>query len=250
MEDFKSVCVIPGYEAFDNYEINSDGVLRNVLTGRILKWSPNGGTKLTQNGNVKRISKQRARNILFRNDEEIWGKLSNIPGFEDPKFESYDVFKNADIRPTTGEKAYSKMTYWKDTNGYLCIKSQERTIIKHRLLALMYLTKPEGKDCVDHIDGNKLNNDITNLRWCSQQENMMNRGKSKRNKSGIPNICATMRGERKYWLIQIKKTNENGSRTHIQEIFKRDTEDIPAYIIERRHELVKEHFGEFARELS
>ena len=156
--DFKSVSLIPGYEAFTNYEMNSAGVLRHVKTGTERKWSPNGGANLTQNGNAKMIRKQRAINVLFHDDSEIYGMLSSIPGFEDPKFESYEVFKNADIRPTNGEKAYTKMTYRKDTQGYLIIQIQRRAILKHRLLAAMYIPKPEGKNCVDHIDGNPSNN--------------------------------------------------------------------------------------------
>jgi hypothetical protein len=112
----------------------------------------------------------------------------------------------------------------------------------------MYLTKPHGKDCVDHIDGDPLNNELSNLRWVNHMENMLNRGKSKRNTSGVPNICTAMRGERKYWLIQIRKQNEDGSMTRIYKFFKRDTEEIPAYVIEQRHQLVKEHYGEFARQ--
>jgi hypothetical protein len=249
--DFKSVCLIAGYEAFSNYEINSAGVLRNILTRRILKWDPTGQAKLNQNGNIKGIQKKRSINILFHDNEEIYGMLSSITGFEDPIFESYEVFKNADIRSTTGKRAYSTITYCKDTLGYLFTRIQGRTILKHRLLALMYLENPEGKDCVvDHIDGNPSNNELSNLRWCSQRENNMNRGKSKNNTSGVPNIYATMRGERKCWEIHIKKTNEDGSRTRIQKTFKRETQEIPSYIIQLRHELVKELFGEFAREIS
>lgn len=249
MEDFKSVTFIPGYEEFDNYEMNSDGVLRNVFTRRILKWSPYGHSELNQNGNIKGISKQRAINILFHDNEEIYGMLSSIPGFEDPIFESYEVFKNADIRPTTGKKAYSTMTYFKRTDGYLFIQIQGRAILKHRLLAAMFIPNPEGRRFVDHIDGNPSNNELSNLRWVSSQENSMNRGKLKNNTSGIPNIYATTKkGERKYWEIHISKSNKDGSLTRITKYFKRETREIPSYIIELRHELVKELFGEFARQ--
>ena len=41
----------------------------------------------------------------------------------------------------------------------------------HRLLAEAFIPRVEGKDCVNHIDGNRRNNDLSNLEWCTPQEN-------------------------------------------------------------------------------
>jgi len=45
----------------------------------------------------------------------------------------------------------------------------------HRLLALQYIENPENKPEVDHIDRNKTNNIIENLRWVTRLENRRNR---------------------------------------------------------------------------
>jgi hypothetical protein len=45
----------------------------------------------------------------------------------------------------------------------------------HRLLAKQYINNPDNKPEVDHIDRNKQNNDLTNLRWVSRIENRNNR---------------------------------------------------------------------------
>lgn len=42
----------------------------------------------------------------------------------------------------------------------------------HRILAELFIINPDNLPEVNHIDGNKLNNTITNLEWCSHRDNM------------------------------------------------------------------------------
>ena len=62
-------------------------------------------------------------------------------------------------------------------NGYmivhLCKNNKVETVSVHRLVALAFIPNPLHESQVNHIDGNKSNNDFSNLEWCSQRENVL-----------------------------------------------------------------------------
>lgn len=94
-----------------------------------------------------------------------WKKIS--------RNENYSINEAGQVRnDITGN---IKNPFINPANGYLTVdlyrdnKSKKATI--HRLLAEAFLPNPDNKPCIDHIDGNRQNNTLSNLRWATFSEN-------------------------------------------------------------------------------
>ena len=55
---------------------------------------------------------------------------------------------------------------------YYRVEIQGKKWYVHRLVAFVWLPNPENLPCVGHKDNNPLNNRVSNLYWCTQEENM------------------------------------------------------------------------------
>ena len=82
-----------------------------------------------------------------------------------------------------------------DGHGYLRIRVQSRLHLTHRL-AWLHVYGEWPKEQLDHIDRDRSNNRIANLRDVTQKQNGQNRSKRSDNTSGHPGVC---------WLKQSSK---------------------------------------------
>ena len=58
----------------------------------------------------------------------------------------------------------------------------------HRLVATSFIENPEGKLCIDHINNDKMDNNVNNLRWTTHTENCQNRKINKNNTSSVKGV--------------------------------------------------------------
>jgi len=107
--------------------------------------------------------------------EEIW---KAIPGYEG----LYEISTTTEIKslPRNGTSKSEKILTQNlkiNKSGYkkyeigLHKNNIRKWFVIARLMALTFLDNPENKPCVNHIDGNPLNNRLDNLEWCSYSEN-------------------------------------------------------------------------------
>jgi hypothetical protein len=108
---------------------------------------------------------------------EIWKPIKDLPG--------YSVSNEGKIK--------------KDSTGQIMVLSHNGgyariTITKHvhRLVAEAFIEKPSIEKCwVDHIDGNRGNNNVNNLRWVTPSENCLAYGYKSRRLNRMKKIKAT-----------------------------------------------------------
>lgn len=97
---------------------------------------------------------------------------------------------------------------------------KEATYPIHRLVALTFIPNPSNKPYVNHIDFNTLNNNVTNLEWCTQLENVHHTMKHGRmiTPRGEQNGHAKIKDKQ---VMKIVKMHRSGmTTTDIAKIFK------------------------------
>ena len=117
----------------------------------------------------------------------------------------------------------------------LCKNGKLKLCTLHRLGAISFIDNLNDYKCVDHINRNPLNNSVTNLRWCTYQENNMNMSKQNNRSSKFKGVSYNK--DKKKWKAYI---TYNRKLIHLG-YFKTQEEAGRAY-----NNKARELFGDYA----
>lgn len=121
------------------------------------------------------------------------------------------------------------------TRKYWHVKVGAKGILCHHAIWIIFNGSiPNGMQ-IDHVDGDKMNNRIANLRLASASENSMNIGVRKDNKAGVKGLWKD--SGRNRWCGQVMVAG----KAHYKNSVRREV--VEAWLIETRNKL----HGEFAR---
>jgi hypothetical protein len=111
--------------------------------------------------------------------EEIWKFIPEYEGYYQVSnlgnFKSVDriikykqngtrLYHGKYLLTETTKDNYQRITLMKD--------SIKKRYMAHRLVAITFIVNTENKPFINHIDGNKSNNIVSNLEWCTESENI------------------------------------------------------------------------------
>lgn len=108
-----------------------------------------------------------------------------ISGYKKYTISTNGVVKNIkfekELKHTIDKDGYFYVGLYSDTGGRKKVKI-------HRLIALEFIPNPENKKEVNHINGNKQDNILSNLEWTTRKENAEHAGRT--------NLMNPLKGEK------------------------------------------------------
>lgn len=96
--------------------------------------------------------------------KEIWKNIEGYEGY----YKISNLGKVNSLRNKKILKPYLSDGYYRVT---LCVNGNRKIYKIHRLVAKSFVLNTHNKLHVNHMDGNKINNNIDNLEWCTNHEN-------------------------------------------------------------------------------
>lgn len=164
----------------------------------------------TQSHNVRHSISNRlpARKALYTSNLMFWKKV--------PKFDSLYAHPSGLIGTLQKSPKRIRLLYGhKLPNGYMQYAANYQGVRKseygHRIVALTFLENPLNLPVVNHLNGNREDNSLGNLEWCTQKHNMMHKLERKLPKQEVTREKAQRRVVAKNTLGEVVLTFESAA---------------------------------------
>jgi hypothetical protein len=151
---------------------------------------------------------------------EVWGEHYEFP--------EYLISNRGRIKSKIRNKLISQRVHERYYDCRIKNKSgKNKSPRVHRLVAEVFVRKVEGQAIVNHIDGNKLNNNVENLEWSTPSENaqhaiktgLMNYRKDTLTEEEVHEICSLIENGHSY--AQILPLSDRFTRSRVEKIRQR-----------------------------
>ena len=154
-------------------------------------------------------------NIIIYNCKKCCSDSNDVVDEELFKpIDDYDNYSISNFGNVKNNKTNRIMKQCNDSEGYKKINLKKdgkwKIFSVHRLVGNAFLENPDNKPMIDHIDENKSNNNVKNLRWATRNDNGCNRGKTRNNKSGFKGVCF-----HKHTHKYVAEIRSNGKKYHL-----------------------------------
>jgi hypothetical protein len=153
-----------------------------------------------------------------------WKKIEDYP---------YEVDAHGHIRNCESGKLLSTISLNGGGYNYVTLFNSDgrRNFMIHRLVATTFIDNPDNKPQVNHIDGNKRNNHVSNLEWMTQFENMRHAVNANLSPKGETSYLAKLKEED---ILKIRLAAESGiKRSELVKMYKVNSGAISGILLGR-----------------
>jgi hypothetical protein len=173
--------------------------------------------------------------------KEVWKAAVGYEGI-------YEVSNLGEVRTVEGKTTHSVrggVRTWKQrilkqrTSRHNTLRvtlyknKRHKTINVHRLIAMAFLEKVEGKEFVNHIDGDSQNNRVDNLEWCTTAENNQHAIDTGLNQCGHKVVLLNMQTNELMYFQSLTKASQHigKSKNHLSVKIQRGIWETEEYMV-------------------
>jgi deoxycytidylate deaminase len=174
-----------------------------VKNGNIISFGYNGTISGAKNKCEECLPKEYWKNTDYENYQ-----VSNLGRVKRKELTLDRVFKNRgnNIQTQSLELPEYILEGSTDKKGYPIVKIKKQQVKIHQLVAKSFIENPDPTfyNQINHIDGNKKNNNVINLEWCTNRYNCEHRSLGNKNEESLPlGIYKTETGRKQPYVARI-----------------------------------------------